>query len=167
MNGHKPTLIVGVGSDFGDDQLGLLVARALADQLPNCGVVEVRSPIELYNFVTDIEQLHIVDACRGDGPSGKLYCQDWRSAQLQSVLFSGTHDFDLITTLKLVDELVGLPPYVKIWGIDVANEENACPEMMHAQLSPEVAASVSTLTALILNEVKQAEAGIEEPTHHA
>ena len=167
MNAYKPTLIVGVGSDFGDDQLGLLVARALADKLPNCRVIEVRSPLELYNFVTDIEQLHIVDACRGNGPSGKLFCQDWQSAQFQSVLFSGTHDFDLVTTLKLVDELVGLPPFVKIWGIDVANEENACPEMMHAPLSTEVAASANTLMALIVDEVKQAEAGTEEPANHA
>lgn len=167
MNGHKPTLIVGVGSDFGYDQVGLLVARALADKLPNCRVIEARSPLELYNCVADIKQLHIVDACRGNGPSGKLYCQDWRSAQLQSALFSGTHDFDLVTTLKLVDELVGLPPYVKIWGIDVANEENACPEMMHAPLSLEVAASANTLMALIMDEVKQAEARTEEPTHHA
>jgi len=39
MSADSQTLILGIGSDFGDDQLGMVVAQRLAFQLPTCKVL--------------------------------------------------------------------------------------------------------------------------------
>lgn len=167
MNGSKRTLILGIGSDFGDDQVGLIIARVLAKRLPQCHVRGLRSPLDVCDYVTDVEQLHIVDACRGAGPPGTIGCQNWHSAALEEVRFGGTHDFDLVSALKLADRFVGLPTHVTIWSIEAADEENARPQSMQVPLSPLVAAAAETLMARIVAEVNRPEALPEEPTRHA
>lgn len=117
MNGTARTLIAGIGSDFGDDRLGFNVVERLTGSLPSCVLRAFRSPLDLLDHLSDIEALHLVDACRGADLPGKVLRFDWPDAMLKSVQFGGSHDFDLVSTLRLAESLRLLPRTVTIWSI--------------------------------------------------
>lgn len=117
-----PTLIVGIGSPHGDDQAGWQIAERLACQL-DPEHVEVRaaaSPIQLVDWLDDVDRLILCDACRGMGRVGQIRRWTWPTPELQEVLWSGTHNFSLPAVLQLAERLERLPPDVAIWSVEGA-----------------------------------------------
>lgn len=165
MNGEERTLIIGIGSDFGDDRLGPIVVERMAERLPTCKVRRLRSPLDLFDCLADVNRLDVVDACRGAGLPGTIIRRDWPAVDLTSVRFSGTHDFGLLDALRLADRLQQLPQRVTIWSIEAADEDIRWSIM--EPLSPAVADAAEVLINRMAAEIDGRHSAIKEPSHHA
>lgn len=165
MKNYASTLIVGIGSDFGDDQLGIFVAQQLAAQFPACNVRVLRSPLHLLDCLEGIERLHVVDACRGEGPAGAIVRFDWPTTDLEEVRFQGTHDFHVVAALHLAERLHRLPAHVTIWAAVVA--DTTVHHALLAPLSPLAAAAAEGLIARIAVELVDASITPEASSSHA
>ena len=117
------TLVVGIGSPHGDDQLGWLVANGLAEIAEQERIVIrlAKSPVDLLDWIEGVQHLLIVDACRGSGSAGDIQRWAWPSPQLSEIKLSGTHDLSLPVVLALAERLGRLPGNVAIWAIEAAN----------------------------------------------
>lgn len=111
------TLVVGIGSPHGDDQLGWRIAQRLA---ASCDTRCAATPAELLGELPiAAERLELVDAC-ADLPPQAAFCV-WSLDQFlahpvtRSALSS--HLISLPATLRLAAELNVLPPRVRVWGV--------------------------------------------------
>jgi hydrogenase maturation protease len=167
MSEDKRILIVGIGSDFGDDQLGVIVAKRLVSHLPGCKVIWLKSPLDLCDHLTNIERLYLVDACRGAGPPGTIVRHDWPSLAITGVRFSGTHDLDLVAALQITERVQGLPPFVTLWCIEASAANEYVSRALSKPLSLPVAYATEKLLESIVAEVNRFPGGVVEATRHA
>src|SRR5690349_18107797 len=115
----RQTLIVGLGSPHGDDQLGWRVAERLAAlAAPRTLVRTARSPGELLGWLDGVERLIICDACECLGLFGAVHCWHWPAPELSLVRSSGSHDLGIASALALADELGRLPGQVTIVAVE-------------------------------------------------
>lgn len=147
-------LIVGIGSDFGDDQVGVIVAEKLSERLHACTVLKIRSPLALIDHLGNSKQLHIVDACRAGGQPGTITRYDWPVAQGIESRFSGTHDFGLLATLHLAEGMGLLPQKVAIWSIEIEGQDYR--EGFSQPLTPAVARGADLLVDQVVNKMMEA-----------
>ncbi len=166
MTVHRRILVVGVGSDFGDDRVGQYVVDRLATRLPpGCEVRKVRAPADILDQLDNVAELHVVDGCRGAGPPGSIIRGDGGSAGFSGVCLRGTHDLDVVSALRLAETLNQLPPRATIWGVEMANDGS--PQSLRAALTMEVAAGADGLVECIIAELHGATAGFPESHRHA
>ncbi|MBN8627971.1 MAG: hypothetical protein J0M17_21035, partial [Planctomycetes bacterium] len=98
MTEYRRVLVVGVGSDFGDDRVGPYVVDRLATRIPACcDLRKARTPGDLLDRMEQVEELHVVDACRGAGLPGTTIRGDVDDARFSGVCFRGTHDLDVVS----------------------------------------------------------------------
>ena len=145
---HSKTLIVGIGSPHGDDAAGWKVAERLANDL-DCHDIHIRqatSPIQVLDWIENVEHLILCDACRGFGQPGDVREWCWPAPELVNLSWSGTHDFSLVASLQLAERLNRLPPHVLIWTVEAATVG------MFDAMSPEVADAVPKLAGAIAKE---------------
>lgn len=118
------TLIVGIGSQHGDDQAGWLIAERLSAGLdqPRMSVRTAASPVQLLDWLGGVDRLIVCDACRGLGRIGEVRRWVWPAKELIEASWSGTHDLSLSMTLQLAGSLGRLPRDVVIWSVEVAVE---------------------------------------------
>lgn len=141
MSVAPQTLLVGVGSMLGDDQAGWIVAERVAERLQQSpdatgeqtGILVrlATVPLDVLDWVHGVHNLHLVDACRSECPSGTIHRLDWpdQTGQLTgaaegALLQLGghtTHDYGLADVLLLAETTGRLPPNVTIWAIDGEN----------------------------------------------
>jgi hydrogenase maturation protease len=114
-------LIVALGSPHGDDAVAWHVARALpARGIPAGELREAASPARVLDWLADLDELHVVDACRADGPVGRLHCWSWPVSppDLSRARWT-SHGLSPLDALRLAATLGALPPHVTIWGIEI------------------------------------------------
>ena len=163
MTRHR-TLIVGLGSDFGDDRLGWVAVQRLQDRLPNIATIALRSPADLFDRLTDVDHLHVMDACQGAGPPGTVFRRDWPSADVSQIAFGGTHDISLPAALEIAQQLSLLPARVTIWGIEMSTTE----WVSQVPLTPLVASAVDDLVTQLIRVIATAAmSDAEVHAHHA
>lgn len=146
----EETLIAGIGSPFGDDRLGWDVVEKLAGLFPEHTFKTLRKPIDLLDHLSDVERLHLIDAGRGDDSPGTIRRFDRPFDSLNDYRFSGTHDIDLVSALRLAESFSSLPLKVTIWCI-TASPTRADPTF---ERSPTTAASIDELVGRIGAELK-------------
>ncbi len=124
MKHHGQTLIVGIGSPHGDDQVGWEIAKQIPmkDSDRTC-IRLARTPDDLLDWMDGVEQLLICDACQGASEVGSFHHWKWPSDQLQSIRWSGTHHVSLPAVLALAQQLGRLPATVHIWGVEIRNTQ--------------------------------------------
>lgn len=72
------TLIVAIGSSHGDDQAAWRVADLLDLSLHEISQIRKASvPLNMINWLSGVERLHIIDACAGGGKIGDLLRIEW------------------------------------------------------------------------------------------
>jgi hydrogenase maturation protease len=151
------TLIVGLGSDFGDDRVGFIIAERLRGLTRATDVRSARSPGDLLSWMQDYGALHVIDACRGSAAPGTIARFAWPSAAIEQLAFMGTHDLSLPPALRLADKCRLLPKTVVIWAIETQQAETV-PESFLSPLSPPVAAAAESLIDRLLAELGSREA---------
>lgn len=115
-------LLVGIGSPHGDDQVGWLVVRHVAQRSGKRLVTRcVQTPVELLALLDSrrVERLDLCDAVQCAAPTGTLFCWTWPEGQIAREQFSGSHDLSLSAVLELAEALGRLPPEVRVWGVAV------------------------------------------------
>lgn len=130
------TLLIGLGSHYGDDCAGWCVACAVAAALQKTpaaacrrAVVRLaRQPLEILDWCSECARLLIVDAClpgqHGDAdllPSHGAW-ERWKWPHVPALRLrpATSHDFGLQQTLALGSQLGMLPAEVEIWGLYIA-----------------------------------------------
>jgi hydrogenase maturation protease len=156
---------IGIGSDYGDDRVGLLIADLLSQRLPTCTTLSLRSPLAVLDHLGKSKQLHIVDASKGAGPPGTITRYEWPIAAGIEIRFSGTHDYGLLATLQLAEAMGLLPPKVTIWSIEIADSDLR--QGFSQPLSPAVARGAELLVDQVVNEITTAVSHKIEQLRHA
>jgi hydrogenase maturation protease len=136
MSRSAKVLVVGLGSPHGDDQAGWFAADELASRFDlSDGLVVRRAtiPLDVLDWLDDVDILHICDACESTGSPEKLHRLVWSNGRLstssiaahsQTVLRGagidrpGSHDFGLIEMLHLAETTQRLPQQVTVWAVE-------------------------------------------------
>lgn len=122
----KPILVLGIGSPFGDDQLGwqaidLLKNRAeiqafLKNQLhlEKCD----RPGLNLLTLMQGAETVFLIDAIKSDGNEGALH--RWENLEIEKMSrFISSHQIGVAEAIKLGRVLNQLPKNVILYGIEI------------------------------------------------
>jgi len=134
MTNETTTLVVGLGSAHGDDQIGWQVAEEVnalligSPSITGIAVRKAKSPLDLLNWLDEsndftVQRLLVCDACYGAGKPGTVFRWEWPTDQLECLRFSGSHDFGLVDVFRLAEKLDRLPPHVIIWGIQIGQTQ--------------------------------------------
>ena len=87
MSDSEKILVAGLGSPHGDDQAGWLVAERVGEQFRSHPDVVVRRaiiPLDLLDWLEDVDVLHICDACETTQRHEKLQRFAWNGGQLMA-----------------------------------------------------------------------------------
>ena len=129
------TLIVGLGSQLGDDQIGLRIAEHLASRVgPRVDVRIATSPAQLLDWLDGTGELIACDACRCTARLGTVFHWKWPTPEIEITRFSGSHDLPLPAVLELAAQLGRLPPRVSVWAIAIFGSQRT--ERISAELAP-------------------------------
>jgi hydrogenase maturation protease len=152
------TLIVGIGSEHGDDRVGWIVADKLRRQLIANSNVEVRTatvPLDLIDWLEGVDELQICDACESSGGDEEVHRFAWNDqsfvAGSRGVFTerraTGTHGFGVVEVLQLLKAMGRLPKSVVIWAIPGKLFD------VNSQLSPGTGEFVQHVVEKILSEL--------------
>ena len=113
--------IIGIGSPFGDDAVGLEVARRLAEAPPpNCDVVAADRPgTDLIELLRDIQGAIVVDAVRSGAPPGTLHELSFDGLTQSAIRFNSSHEMGVIETIQLARTLGHAPAQARVLGIEI------------------------------------------------
>jgi hydrogenase maturation protease len=164
MSEMARTLIVGLGSPHGDDQVGWRVAEALRPHVAHLSGVAVRTaavPLDLLDWLEGVDSLHICDACCSAQPPGTLHRLTLRgpggdnepsggAIELATLRCGGSHDFGLPAVLELAERLDCLPERVVVHAV------SGCRFDPGDDMIEEVARAVPGLVNSILEELPDA-----------
>lgn len=146
----NPAIIIGIGSPYGDDQVGWQVVERLRDAAEIAGMVMLirdRPGIRLLEDVKGYHRAILIDAVHSGAPVGTLHCLDMDRLEEISVITS-SHGFGLAETLGLGKTLAILPAEISIYGIEIEPEQR---DRFQAPLTPAVAATAERLFRLLSN----------------
>jgi hydrogenase maturation protease len=123
------TLIFGLGSAHGDDQLGWLVAERLAAEVSHPGFAVRRgtSPCELLDLLDGLDRLIVCDACEPLGAPGTIHRWRWPDLPIARFHSSGSHDMSLVDALRLAEQLRVLPPIVTVAAAEMESAGSMAP----------------------------------------
>lgn len=115
--------IIGVGSPFGDDGVGLEVARILAKAPPpECEIIAADRPgTSLIDMLDGADAAVVIDAAREGAPPGTLHEFGFdeleRCAAARPV---SSHDLGVVEAIKLARKLGRAPARGRIVAIEIA-----------------------------------------------
>lgn len=149
------TLLAGLGSPFGDDQLGWRVVDNVAHFEPQtASIVRLRSADQLLDRLSGVARLVVCDACQGAGPVGSWHRWRWPDKELAALRCGSTHDLGLAAVLTLAERLGQLPPSVTIWAVEGARVDAV--REPGGDLSPAVEQALFDVAARIAAELHHA-----------
>lgn len=144
---RRGTLLVGIGSPHGDDQVGWLVAEEIRRINTSAAVHLARTPTDLFKFIEAAQRLLICDACSFDATPGTVRMWKWPQLPVDIVAFRGTHDVSLTVALEMAERLNLLPPEVLIWGIQVQST------IQTQEVSADVLSAAKSLAITLVTEL--------------
>lgn len=121
---HKPphVLIIGIGNEFRhDDAVGLVVARALQDQVgPQVTVLESSGEwANLIELWAKAERVILIDAVVSGAAPGTIHDVDISEQSLPTgLLTQSSHAFGVAQAVEMARTLNRLPPMVHFIGIE-------------------------------------------------
>lgn len=157
----KPTLVVGLGSAYGDDQLGWIVLDRLADALPNAtGLALLKAPRGGIELLEGLESLSVgdpwtivaVDAVVSAAPPGSLYGPEPLRFDVASAALS-SHAVGFAELLSVVCALGARVEQAIVFGVE-ADAATLCDRYHAAGLSPRVQQAVPVLVERIAGHLR-------------
>ncbi len=150
----QPFRIIGIGSAYGDDQLGWRIVEKLRDEFAvdiPIDLLQCASPAsELLALINHAQTVILVDAVHsGTMPIGYLNC--WQElAELPEQGLS-SHGVNIATMLQLA-EILGQLTRWKLYGVEIGIEQL---NQMDNPLSESVTAIIPQLIGKIKHDVEQ------------
>ncbi len=142
----KRALVIGVGNEYrGDDAVGILLCRRLAEQAPQLAVAEHNGEgAALLEAWQGAELVIVIDAVQSGAHAGKIFRFDAAVQAIPTQFFHySTHAFSLAEAIELGRALNRLPRHLIVYGIEGKNFTAGAPlTAAVAQAMPEVLAQV-------------------------
>jgi len=124
---HLP-LVIGLGSNHGDDQAGWFVVDRLRELgYPDTSLYRATHPADIFDVAVKDRQLIICDACLAENSPCKINRLTWPTDQLLEHQTSGTHDLSLRQVLSVGQQLQCFPETIDIWTIDGCSWTSGAP----------------------------------------
>jgi len=152
----KPIKILGIGSPFGEDQIGWKVIESLKTKInPKDKIYKMvsinsfdRPGIRLLELIQDAEIVYIVDAMKSGGKLGDIYRYENKAIfKLQKKI--STHSIGVIDALMLGNELGSLPKTIILYGIEIKNSKFV------TDISKSLDRTINKVTKLIIEEISK------------
>ena len=116
------SLIVGLGSPHGDDQIGWSAIDLLLPRLPaEISAVKLRGPIELLECLNGHDAAIVIDAATPSGRPGLIRSFIWPDPELAECPFLSSHGLGLVEALQLAQVLGRLPRSMIVHTIEAAD----------------------------------------------
>ena len=151
MNSGRRILVIGLGNpDCGDDGLGPLVAKKLADHDCAGARVMTRSgdALGLIEDWAESETVLLVDAAATISQPGCIHRIDLATTDLPlSLSLSSTHAFSMVDAIGLARTLDMLPPHIIIYAVEGASFTPG------AAMSAEVAVAADEVSRRVSHEL--------------
>lgn len=114
--------VIGLGSPFGDDRVGLRVIQLLTGRLPKTvDLVALDRPgSTLINWMQGVEHLVLIDAVSSGAAPGSLIRLTAADLSVDDPRLS-SHEPGLGETFRLAEALGALPTTVEIFGIELGD----------------------------------------------
>jgi hydrogenase maturation protease len=145
---RSPVLLLGVGSNHGDDRAGCEVAARLQNEpLDGLEAEAVGTPLSLLDRDLECELLVLVDSCRGAGAPGSVHRFTWQERRLDVAWGVSSHGVGLVHALHLARSFGRLPPEIVLIGIEAGSSDRGM------ELSAAVARAIPGAIELIREEV--------------
>jgi hydrogenase maturation protease len=148
--------IVGIGSPFGDDAVGLEVARILSRTPPlGCEVIVAdRAGLNLIDLLDHVPAAILIDAVRSGAPAGTFHQLSFVELSRSTAQFVSSHELGIAVAVQLALKLGRGPVCGKVLGIEIAPvlARVPCPIGQTAQ---HAISRALTLLPLWVNELKQ------------
>ena len=141
--------IIGIGSPYGDDQLGWTVVELLRTELfeakQKISLLRCETPAtELLAYLDQAQFAILVDAIHTDLPVGQVCA--WHQLSVLPTTSVSSHGLNLATLLQLAANLNQLPAQWMVCGI-VVNPDNT---QLNHPISPPIEQAVPALIEYIL-----------------
>lgn len=145
--------VLGLGSPYGDDQVGWRVAQRLAERGDvSATVVALPNPTQTLDYFEGALRLVIVDGCQSGAAPGTIYRWKWPEAPLAPRQMRSTHGVELDAALRLAQSLQWALPQVVLYCIEC----ESC--RLGEDLTPAVAHAAVKLERRIVQELNSQEA---------
>ena len=114
--------IIGIGSPFGDDGVGLEIARVLAESPPpNCEVMAADRPgTALLDLLEGVAAAILIDAVRSGAPPGTIHQFRFDELDRCAAHFVSSHDLGVAAAVRLAQKLGRGPSVGRVIGIEIA-----------------------------------------------
>jgi hydrogenase maturation protease len=140
-------MVIGLGSNHGDDRIGWEVVAQLHTIRPTGIQTHCTSdPLTIVDVSTNCSLLIVVDACLGTGLPGTIHRLVWPDTRLAATGGVSSHGVGLVVALRLAEALGKLPPQVIVFAIEADSGEPG------SALNPLVEAAIPKVVAMILAE---------------
>jgi hydrogenase maturation protease len=142
------TTVVGVGSPFGDDQVGWRLVELL-QRKPHLSarLKTIPEATQLIDELDGCRRLIVVDACHSGGAAGAVTRLRWPDPRIAERHSQSTHGIGVCDALRLAERLGRLPFMVDIFGIEVGDCQPG------REISHEVLQALAKLETEILAEL--------------
>ncbi len=140
-------LLIGIGSPYGDDQVGWRVIEAVQSADLSLSAVRCETPVTtLLALLQQSDEVILVDAVAYEAPVGTVLC--WSGAEvMQAQSAVSSHGFNLASLLALADSLSMLPRSLTVYGVVI--DARNIPQVPDLPLSEAVAEAVEQIVALL------------------
>ncbi|EHL30424.1 hydrogenase maturation protease [Legionella drancourtii] len=146
--------VLGIGSPFGDDQVGWKVAEALKKHIskyaniPQHVLIEShdRPGIRLIELMREASTVFIIDAVKSNSEIGKIHRFKNKEIFASENRFS-THDIGVSQALQLGGALNALPDNIILYGIEIDTIE------FGSNLSQRVKCAMEQVVVQLTNEI--------------
>ncbi len=144
--------LLGIGSPWGDDRVGMLAVQALADLFHPAQVavsLHDRPGAALIPLLRGTHVAVLVDAVRSGARPGTLHRLEGQAVFAAGRNLASTHGFGLADALALANELGEAPSLLVLWGVEIEAADFA------EKLSPSVQAALPGLVGAVSDEVRR------------
>ncbi len=117
-------LIVGLGSPYGDDQIGWIACEQLKIEIGNLPTVEFvvcdRSAIEWVSKISHAKQILFIDAMRSGEKPGTVRKIDLGTDQWNTCPTKlSSHGISIKDAIDVALSLGELPEFISVWGVEM------------------------------------------------
>lgn len=143
--------VIGIGNEYrGDDALGLIVARKLAERkLAGIEIIEAGGEgTDLIELMKDATVAILVDAAHSGAAAGTILRFEMENSPLpRNFSAHSTHAFGIAEALELARALKQLPPRLIVFGIEGQNFE------LGSKMTQEIRMGIEHAVDMISSEI--------------
>lgn len=120
--------VLGIGSPFGDDQLGWDVVKLLQQQPTLSGINPQQLHLEYYDrpgmhllkLMVPAQTVFLIDAVKTNAAIGTLHC--FQNEEIENISGTlSTHDFGIAEVMQMGKALQLLPQKVVLYGVEIGD----------------------------------------------